>query len=106
MILKLDGRGNVQWQKKLGPAGSTQAYFNAVQQTSDGGYVATGEFYRPTATTPRTSVLVVKFDSNGDVRWQQAFTGAPSAAEHAPSIIQTSEGGYLVAGNWDSTTSP
>ena len=56
LILKLDSLGNVQWQRELGPSGSTQAYFNAVQQTSDGGFVAAGEFYVPSAGTPRTSV--------------------------------------------------
>src|SRR5262249_17013111 len=44
LILKLDGAGTVQWQRKLGPTGSTTAYFNALQQTFDGGYVAIGEY--------------------------------------------------------------
>jgi hypothetical protein len=112
LILKLDGRGNVQWQRELGPAGGrTHAYLNAVQQTTDGGYVATGEFYTPSSSGRGTGVLVVRLDANGNLGWQRGFnsfdgSGAPTASEHALSIIQTSEGGYLVAGNWDNTSFP
>src|SRR5438034_4341207 len=111
LILKLDGRGNVQWQKKLGPSGSTQAYFNAVQQTSDGGFVATGEFYVPSAGTPQTSVLVVKLDSSGTMQWQHGFnhlstSGSPDAVEHALSVIQSADGAFAVAGNWTNSTQP
>ena len=111
LIIKLDGSGSVLWQRQIGPVGSTQAYLNAVQQTSDGGYVAGGEFFYPSAGTPLTSVLAVKFDSTGSVQWQQGFndlnsSGSPVGAEHVKSIIQTSDGGYLVAGNWGNGTLP
>jgi hypothetical protein len=106
LIFKLDGAGTVQWQRKLDPTGSTGAYFNAVRQTSDGGYVATGEFYDIDQNYPYpTSVLVASFDPSGNVRWQKGFNnvdgrGSPSGYEHAFAGIQTSDGGYLVTGNW------
>jgi len=109
LILKLDGAGRVQWQRKLGPTGSTPTYFNAVQQTSDGGYVAIGEFYVIGGSYPYpTSVLVAAFDPSGNVRWQQSFNnvdkqGSPNGYEHALAGIQTSDGGYLVAGNWSNS---
>ncbi len=93
LILKLDSNGNVQWQRVLGPAGSTQAFFNAVQQTSDGGYIATGNLANP------TSALVVKFDSGGNVQWQETFNQG-----NTESIIQTADGGYLVASGWGNST--
>jgi hypothetical protein len=105
-ILKLDGGGAVQWQRKLGPTGSTATYFNAVQQTADGGYVAMGEQHHIGGDFPYpVSVLVASFDPNGDVRWQRAFNnlddqGLPGGYELVQSGIQTSDGGYLVAGNW------
>lgn len=109
LILKLDGSGTAQWQRRLNPAGSAGAYFNAVRQTADGGYFATGEFYVVGESYPYpTSVLVASFDSSGNVRWQKAYNnvddnGAPSGLEHALAGIETSEGGFLVAGNWYST---
>jgi hypothetical protein len=109
LILKLDGGGTVQWQRKLGPTGSTAAYFNAVQQTSDGGYVAIGESSVIGGSYPYpVSVLVAAFDPSGNVRWQQSFNnvdnqGSPNGYEHALSGIQTADGGYLAAGNWSNS---
>jgi hypothetical protein len=109
LIFKLDSAGTVQWQRELDPTGSASAYFNAVQQTSDGGYVAIGEYYIVEETYPYpVSVLVASFDASGNVRWQKGFNnvdnqGAPSGFEHALSGIRTSDGGYLVAGNWYKT---
>ena len=108
LILKLDGAGTVQWQRRLDPTGSAGAYFNAVQQTVDGGYVAAGESYVVGQSYPYpNSMLVASFDPSGNVRWQKGFNnvddrGSPSGFEHALSGIQTSDGGYLVAGNWSS----
>jgi hypothetical protein len=106
LIFKVDGAGNVQWQRKLGPIGSTLAYFNAVQQTSDGGYVATGGYSVIGGSFPYPkSVLVASFDPNGHVRWQRGFNnvddeGAASGFETALAGIQSSDGGFLIGGNW------
>ncbi len=105
LILKLDSQGGVQWQRLFGPAGSTNAYFNSVIQTSDGGYVAVGDFATPVSGLPQPTVLAVKFDSNGSVQWQQGYNnidsnGAITGASSAQSIIQTSDGGYLTVGSW------
>src|SRR5690348_15353099 len=70
LLLKLDSAGNVQWQKNLGPAGSTGAYFNAVQQTADSGYVAVGAYYTPTSGPAPTQVLVARFAADGSLAWQ------------------------------------
>src|SRR5262245_43760609 len=109
LILKLDGAGTVQWQRRLDPTGSAGAYFNAVQQTTDGGYVAIGESYVVGPTYPYpNSVLVVAFDPNGNVLWQKGFNnvdnqGSPNGYEHALAGIQTSDSGYIVVGNWSNT---
>ncbi len=105
LLLKLDSAGNVQWQKDLGPAGSTGAYFNTVQQTADGGYVAAGAYYTPTSGPAPTQVLVARFAADGSLAWQHGFatlgsSGAPTSVADTSSILQTSDGGYAVAGRW------
>jgi hypothetical protein len=109
LILKLDGAGTVQWQRRLDPTGSAGAYFNAVQQTVDGGYVAIGESYVVGQSYPYpNSVLVAAFDPSGNLQWQRGFNnvdnhGSPNGYEHALAGIQTSDGGYIVVGNWSNT---
>jgi len=109
LILKLDGAGAVQWQRRLDPTRSAGAYFNAVQQTVDGGYVAIGESYVVGQSYPYpNSVLVAAFDPSGNVRWQRGFNnvdnrGSPNGFEHVLAGIQTADGGYIVVGNWSNT---
>jgi hypothetical protein len=109
LILKLDAAGRVQWQRKLGPIGSTVAYFNAVQQTSDGGYVAIGEYSVLGGNYPYPiSVLVAGFDPSGNVRWQRGFNnvdnqGSANGYQTALAGIQTSDGGYMAVGKWSNT---
>jgi len=105
LLLKLDSTGNVQWQKDLGPAGTTGAYFNTVEQTADGGYVAAGAFYVPTVGTTPTQALVARFGSDGSLAWQHGFatvdgSGATTSVADVSSIVQTSDGGYAAAGRW------
>jgi hypothetical protein len=112
LVLKLDGQGNVQWQRQIGPGSTTEELLNDARQTSDGGYVTTGELEPPNATGQTlASVLVVKLDATGNVIWQQSYdsftgSGSPTASNNALSIIQASDGGYLVAGNWVNAPSP
>jgi hypothetical protein len=109
LLLKLDSAGNVQWQQDLGPAGSTGASFNTVQPTTDGGYVAAGNYYTPTGGPAPTQVLVARFGADGSLAWQHGFatlgsSGAPTSVADASSIIQTPDGGYAVVGRWSDQT--
>jgi hypothetical protein len=110
LIVEVDASGNVQWQQELGPTGNVQGTFDSVAVTADGGYVATGTFYSPTTGSTPTSVLVAKFDSAGRLVWERGLAGTNATGgttnEHALSLAQTSDGGYAIAGNWNSTTGP
>jgi len=105
LILKVDGGGTVQWQTLLRPLDRTYAYLDAVQPTADGGYVAAGTFYPLSDSGTGTGVLAVKVDANGNVRWQRGFnsfdqSGAPTAGEDVEAVIQSFDGGYVIAGTW------
>ena len=67
----------------------------SIQQTSDGGYIvagSTGSFGDSLA-----NYWVLKLDASGNVSWQNTYGG--SGLDYAASIEQTSDGGYIVAGN-------
>ena len=93
----------VEWQKCLGSNGAE--YFHSIQPTSDGGYITAG--YRRgadngdvmghhgDATFP--DIWLVKMDRAGQTEWQRSLGG--SSAEERGSIIQTPDGGYMLAGS-------
>jgi len=91
-VLKLNANGDVVWQKIYG--GSAYDYANSIQQTSDGGYIVAGSTWSFGAGN--YDIWVLKLDANGTVVWQKTYGG--SDWDRAYSIQQTSDGGYIVAG--------
>ena len=74
-----------------GPAGETG---NSLIQTSDGGYAIAG-----TTTSfgaGEWDVYVVKLDADGNLQWTKTIGGP--GEEVGSSLIQTSDGGYAIAG--------
>jgi hypothetical protein len=57
--LKLDGSGNVVWQKTHGGSSSDSA--SSIKQTSEGGYIVAGDI------SSFGAVLVLKLDTNGEI---------------------------------------
>jgi hypothetical protein len=112
LIVKLDGAGNVQWRRELGPTATSYALFNAVEPTRDGGSLAVGTFNDGSTSSgvPLMSLLAAKFDAGGNVIWQRGYNGVGprgvSATEHANAVIQTSDGGYAIGGDWNNSTGP
>jgi hypothetical protein len=91
-VLKLDGQGNVQWQKTYG--GTSGDWAHAIAPTSDGGYVVAGWTWSFGAGN--RDVWVLKLDGSGNVQWQKTYGGSNEDAAFA--IAPTSDGGYVVAG--------
>jgi hypothetical protein len=63
VLIKLDGSGNLQWQRRYAPGGATRA--NAVRQTADGGYVTAG--FSDAGTPGFNNLWVMKTDGSGQV---------------------------------------
>jgi uncharacterized delta-60 repeat protein len=103
-VLKLDSNGNVgssypgTWQKTYGGSDADKAY--SIHQTSDGGYIVAGSSYSFGVGTEDAWAL--KLDSNGNVgpsypgTWQKTYGGI--FADDIKFIQQTTDGGYIVAG--------
>jgi len=90
-VVKLDANGTIQWQRAYGGTGYDIAH--SIQQTPDGGYIVAGE---SSSFGNDTQVWVLKLDANGGITWQNLYGG--SGNDVAYSIQQTSDGGYIVAG--------
>jgi len=103
IIVKYDSSGNVTWKKSFG--GSSDNYFESVQQTSDGGYIAVGSSNSTDQDMQglnkgSNDAIIVKYDSSGNVTWKKTFGG--SSVDYFVSVQQTSDGGYIAVGNSES----
>jgi hypothetical protein len=99
-VVRMNSLGTILWQKNFGGSGSDAAA--TVFQTKDGGFVIAG------STTSNDSDVhgfhggnnadawIIKLDRNGNLEWQKCLGG--SNYDVANSIIQTSDGGYMIAG--------
>ena len=89
----------IAWQKSFGGSGSD--YAQSIQQTTDGGYIVAGWSTSiggdVTGNNGGVDYWIVKLDANGNITWQKSLGG--TGGDHAYSIQQTTDGGYIVAGN-------
>jgi len=97
-VLKIDADGNVQtgWPKTYD--GVYRDAANSIQQTSDGGYIVAGE--TSSSAGDNAELWILKLNARGDILWQKIYGG--SKDEIARSIRQTSDGGFIVAGETSS----
>jgi beta-propeller uncharacterized protein DUF5122 len=91
-IVKLDSGGSLLWSKTIG--GTQPDYCLSIIQTTDGGYAAAG----PSSSYGGgdNDFYIVKLDGSGSFQWTRTFGG--SGLDYAESVIQTTDGGYAVAG--------
>lgn len=84
-LLKLDSSGNIQWSKRYGDGGVGRESGYAVKETTDGGYIISGDAWN--------KALMMKVDSVGTIEWRKEFS-----AYKFFSVEQTSDGGYVAVG--------
>ncbi len=96
-LIKLDRQGNKVWDKTFGGSKYDEAY--SLIQTTDGGYAVAG--FTESYGAGNYDFWVIKLDSRGNKVWDKTFGG--SKYEWAFSLIQTTDGGYAVAGYTESS---
>jgi hypothetical protein len=95
-LVKTDSSGKEQWNRTYGGTGENVA--QSVKQTSDGGYIVAG--YTISFDLSKAVFLLVKTDSSGNQQWNRTYGG--TAHDEGYSVLQTSDGGYIVAGYTES----
>jgi len=97
-VVKLDTVGNISWQKSLGGTEDDKGW--SIQQTSDNGYILAGWSQSNdgdvTGNHGGIDFWVVKLDATGNKTWQKSMGG--TADDRAYSVVETSDGGYIIAG--------
>ena len=96
-VLKLNSDGTVAWQKTYGGSGTDSA--SSIQQAKNGGYVVAGR--TDSFGKGYRDIWVLKLNSDGTVAWQKTYGG--SGDEHAASVGQTFDDGYVVTGYTNSS---
>jgi len=93
----------IQWQKIWGS--SNGDYASNIKPTSDGGYIivgytegADGDVVGYHGNIALGDLWVIKMNSAGAMEWQKALGGIFSEVM-GPDVLQTPDGGYLVAGS-------
>ena len=95
-LVKTDATGTIQWNQTYGGTGNEYAY--NVIQTDDGGYLLTGN--TNSFGEGSNDFWLVKTDGSGNMQWNQTYGGTGS--EIGLHVIQTGDGGYVIAGTADS----
>jgi hypothetical protein len=104
-VVKLNPRGDIQWQQVLGGDGSESG--RSIRQTMDGGYILIGSTDSDNTGDVGpghggSDMWVVKLNPGGDIQWQQVLGG--EGFDAGRSIDQTMDGGYVLAGDTTSDT--
>ncbi|TAE31746.1 MAG: hypothetical protein EAZ91_06430 [Cytophagales bacterium] len=103
-VVKINANGEKVWDKAFG--GSDGDNLTSMIATSDGGFLLGGNSVSPisgnkTATNYGVSnCWVVKINANGDKVWDKAFGGSGYNGDFLRSMIATSDGGFLLGGDF------
>ena len=90
-LIKTDINGDTLWTKFF--SGTCVDIGYSVQQTSDGGYIITGETC--SFGTTGSVFYLIKTDTNGNLLWSKTF-GINSG--YGKTVEETTDGGYIIAG--------
>jgi hypothetical protein len=106
-VLKLDGNGNISWQKSIGGALNDRQQMSF--QTQDGGYMI-GGYSNSNISGDKSEnsrglfdLWLVKMDTNGNIQWDKTYGG--NSNDILRDIIPTSDGGYIIASYSESMAS-
>ncbi|MEO0179894.1 MAG: hypothetical protein ABIM74_03645 [candidate division WOR-3 bacterium] len=93
LVLKLAPDGSVSWAKTFGGVNYDWGGYSVIH-TTDGGYVVAG--WTESFGAGLRDFLVLKLASDGSLEWARTYGG--TGYDQVYSVIQTTDGGYVLAG--------
>jgi len=100
-LVKLNQQGNEVWEKYF--SGSNHDYLSATVTTQDGGFLLAGTSYSGKGLDKKedskggSDIWLIRINEFGDELWQKTL--GSSSDEEARAVIQTTDLGFVVAGN-------
>ncbi|MCH7761954.1 T9SS type A sorting domain-containing protein [candidate division TA06 bacterium] len=98
-LIKTNPSGDTVWTRTYGDGTDDKSH--SVRQTSDGGYIIAGCTKCETSTS--TDIYLIKTDPLGNTLWTRAYDR--NDQDRSYSVQQTSDGGYIITGCTDCSTS-
>jgi hypothetical protein len=98
-LIKTDANGDTLWTRMFSLDDDDNG--TDVRQTADGGYILTG-FSSSTGSAGGYDMILLKTDAVGNLLWTRFFGG--DASDYSYSVRQTTDGGYIIAGESGSVT--
>lgn len=95
-IIKTNSSGSLSWEKKYPNENETSGY--AIIESSNGSYVITGYV---TDSNYNQDVLIISLDNNGNEQLYKTYDF--SDGDHGNSLVETTDGGYIITGNLEIT---
>jgi hypothetical protein len=93
LLIKIDGNGNVIWEKTIGGTSHDKGY---ALQVTDYGYLIVGETY--SYGTATGDIWILKTDFDGNELCNSTIGGYGMQGDIAYAIEKTSDDGYVIAG--------
>jgi len=91
-LVKFSSTGAVEWSRAVGGTSRDESW--SVVQATDGGYAVAG--FTDSFGAGVWNFFLVKFTSTASVSWAKAVSGM--SGDDGWSVVQTTDGGYAVAG--------
>ncbi|MBK1895624.1 T9SS type A sorting domain-containing protein [Chryseobacterium paridis] len=104
-LVKLNQQGDQVWEKYF--AGQNHDYLSSTVTTQDGGFLLSGTTYsskgfdKKDGSKGGSDIWLIRINEFGDELWQKTL--GTSADEEARAVIQTTDLGFFVAGNVQSS---
>lgn len=100
-LVKLDQQGQKVWERYFG--GLQHDFLTTATATQEGGFLILGNSYSSKGNDKKensiggTDIWMIKLSENGEEEWQKTI--GTDQDDEAKSVIQTSDLGYIIAGN-------
>lgn len=95
MVVKTGSYGNTEWIKTY-IVGTIGALPWAIQKTTDGGYVVTGQMMPSGVPGDFYDAFLLRLNADGDSLWSKTYN--ISMDDDSRAVLETSDGGFIIAG--------